>query len=657
MSLRFAVLLTVMSCQSACSATSLRGEDAPSHQEGDDAGTHGDVTLDASVDWQREGVVSVSSSARTLCAVTRSGRLACWGRDEALGLLGDGDRSAHGHNLPKLVGSASDWTRVSSGPYMHCAWNRARETWCWGHAAAPGFGDPALAQSVYAEPTRTPLGFAQLALGKYHACGLSEDGLLSCWGDNTYGQLGVPELPRSDRPRQVDARRYQSVAVGQNHSCALDVEGALWCFGRNYDGELGQALPETLALPTRVGVDADWLELSCAAARCCAGKRDRSVWCWGEGEAPSAIDRDAVQLRVFADGVCIVASDGTVRCGDELLASVAPQELVGGLGYRCLRTNDTLTCRGDELADALGRGVSGDEPRFVPVDAGWSQLAVRADGGCGITQDARLRCWGGAWGAAPQQLGDERGWSSLALSETSGCAIRAARLFCWQGTELGEVSVAGESWLQVAVGEATCARSAADALYCWSPAGTPVRVEGAWTDVSVSAQHVTAVRADGTLWAWDLGAAPARLGLGSSYRSVLSTSSGDRCALDADGMAQCTLDDGQSLAPLSAARGYTELFDMAEGVCLARPDRSLDCFVRGPAGGHHAGHGWTQGSGYGGDATLPLPAGPITSLSGGWDLRCVLRASGERLCAGRRRHGSFGDGVDEAAPSPVLPRI
>ncbi len=654
MSLRFLSASSVVLGCAACGANERAGED------GKVDATSVDASVDANQPVFDEVVRAVSSSARTLCAVTSAGRLACWGRDEALGLLGDGVVSMHSLDRPTTVGSASDWSDVSSGPYMHCARNMARQTWCWGHAASPGFGDPSLTQSVYASPVKTPLAFAQLALGEYHACGLSDDGLLSCWGDNSYGQLGA-SVASSREPVRLDARLYQSVSVGRNHTCALDREGALWCFGRNLDRELGNAAPETSQAPIRMGTDRDWRELGCAATSCCARKQDASVWCWGDGMAPHAIAQGVQRMRVLPDATCMVATDGSVACHDanatESLAAPGPDlpEIAGGLGYRCLLSAGELACRGDNTdADGvLGRGVPGFEPSFVAVDSGWTTLALSSTGGCGITQDGALRCWGDAWGASPTDVTGDHDWSALA----NGCAIRAGRLFCWDAPgALGEVAVDAAKLVQVTGGDTVCARSDAQALYCWKRGEPAQRVDGLWQDVSATGV-ITAVREDGTLWRWSQGTAPVRLGLGTSYRHAFSSSSGDSCGLDQDGMAYCTLDDGVSLGLLTAARGAEQLFDMPDGVCLAHNDRSLACFLRG---GHaHGGdrHGWEPADGYGGDATIPLPTAPIQTLVGGWDLRCLLRASGERACAGRRQNGSFGDGSDDSALRAVLPRI
>ena len=63
-----------------------------------------------------------------------------------------------------------------------------------------------------------------VAVGNLHTCAKDDSGV-HCWGQNSYGQLDVPQL---NNPKLIGA--------GDHHSCALDDDG-VQCWGTNWNGE------------------------------------------------------------------------------------------------------------------------------------------------------------------------------------------------------------------------------------------------------------------------------------------------------------------------------------------------------------------------------------------------------------------------------------
>lgn len=89
-------------------------------------------------------------------------------------------------------------------------------------------------------PAELPGRWTQLAVGLDHACGIGTNGSLSCWGDNTFGRLGVSTLASHNTPLQVGAEHdWRSVVTGFAHTCALKTDDSLWCWGSNDLGEVG----------------------------------------------------------------------------------------------------------------------------------------------------------------------------------------------------------------------------------------------------------------------------------------------------------------------------------------------------------------------------------------------------------------------------------
>ena len=64
-----------------------------------------------------------------------------------------------------------------------------------------------------------------VSTGGAHTCALKEDGILSCWGWNPYGQTTVPPGV------------YTQVSADGTHACGLSSDGSLSCWGKNDDGQ------------------------------------------------------------------------------------------------------------------------------------------------------------------------------------------------------------------------------------------------------------------------------------------------------------------------------------------------------------------------------------------------------------------------------------
>lgn len=109
------------------------------------------------------------------CAISADADLVCdmYDQDGASGLF---DR------MPSTV--SGPWTQLGAEGGAFCALDDAGFVTCWplSETTAESYGpDPG---------TR----FTQVEPGRYHACGVTVDGQIECWGRNDSGQTDVPEL-------------------------------------------------------------------------------------------------------------------------------------------------------------------------------------------------------------------------------------------------------------------------------------------------------------------------------------------------------------------------------------------------------------------------------------------------------------------------------
>ena len=92
----------------------------------------------------------------------------------------------------------------------------------------------------------------QLAAGQAHACAIRKSGVLSCWGNNTAGQLGNGTTTISPTPVDVlDIEKVTSIAAGSVHTCARHSTG-LACWGENIVNQLGDGSTTNRSRPVSV---------------------------------------------------------------------------------------------------------------------------------------------------------------------------------------------------------------------------------------------------------------------------------------------------------------------------------------------------------------------------------------------------------------------
>jgi len=83
-----------------------------------------------------------------------------------------------------------------------------------------------------------------IAAGSTHSCAIRQDGALYCWGDNAFGQLGVPQATSLASPKPLKVQfpaslgdaRITHVELGEKTTYAIDAELRLWVFGNNEAG-------------------------------------------------------------------------------------------------------------------------------------------------------------------------------------------------------------------------------------------------------------------------------------------------------------------------------------------------------------------------------------------------------------------------------------
>jgi len=313
--------------------------------------------------------------------------------------------------------------QVVAGAYFHCVVRDGDgAVFCWG---ANDFGQLGIGTSGV-DPVTTPVqvhgpgdsgfltGVSSVSAGSNHACAVMTNGDLYCWGDNTYGQLGI-------NTSGISAYSYVPIQVhGENNSgsltgitsvyasigystCATKSDNYVYCWGRNTTGQLGDNSIIDKYVPVKVhGVSnlgnlQNISHLSGGSNFTCAMKSDGSAaYCWGDDGYGQLGDNGSAEID-YPVQVHGISNSGT-------LGSIV--QLETGNNHVCVvRTDNIVYCWGFNLHGQLGDNSTTSRGYPMAVHGlsnsgsltGMAKLATPLGNGrgCAISTDGNtIACWG-----------------------------------------------------------------------------------------------------------------------------------------------------------------------------------------------------------------------------------------------------------------------
>ncbi|CAL0320324.1 unnamed protein product [Lupinus luteus] len=222
-----------------------------------------------------------------VCAtVANSGTVECW-------------RISNTFELPSGYES---FASISSGYGFSCGILKKNGSFvkCWGEREI----------SSEIENGFRNMSMLSIVAGGEHVCGLNSTGFLVCRGNNSFGQLNVP---------QGGALEYSGLALGAEHSCAIRSNGSVVCWGGRDQFSFN--------VTQQVSFE---LIVSGSNFTCGLTTVNYSVMCWGPGWSNSSGSRiEELPLSRILPGPCVQSSCS--ECG------IYPdsQSLCSGLGNIC----------------------------------------------------------------------------------------------------------------------------------------------------------------------------------------------------------------------------------------------------------------------------------------------------------------------------------
>lgn len=292
------------------------------------------------------------------CAIDSEKSLWCWGLN-AFGQLGTFDLTSR-IVAAKVRGLDVQVSAVVTAEQLTCALDSAGVVWCWGNNNNFTLGQPTdrtagVNKPGSVVPIQVP-GLEPVTLlraGGNHLCAIEASGMVKCWGDNKFGQLGIGNADQTVEPRPtVDlGGRVLDLALGQSHSCALLEGGRVRCWGANQHDQLGfqselipGEVPFVSAPAADVALGAPAVAITAGRYFVCATLEDASLRCWGKIRGD---DDESNVVTVDEDRSVPVAIDGAsgVRNAD------------GGSRHVCwISVVGPLVCAGNDDLGQVGDG-------------------------------------------------------------------------------------------------------------------------------------------------------------------------------------------------------------------------------------------------------------------------------------------------------------
>lgn len=246
----------------------------------------------------------------------------------------------------------------------------------------------------------------------WYATCVVKEGLVYCWGDNAYGQMGdgttVDVLAPNAQPVKLangnNLTGVVSIDTGSEHTCALTNQGAMYCWGRNNWSQLGDgttvaksvATPVTATASGSVGFGSDVVAISAGEADTCVLKAGGAAYCWGVNDYGQMADgtsttkvtptrvlsaastplTNITDIEANRYNVCVLSNSG----------SVTGQVYCAGHGGNGQMANGTVTATNAYLTKAY---TSATDATFT----GATDISVSSHHICAVRNGAAY-CWG-----------------------------------------------------------------------------------------------------------------------------------------------------------------------------------------------------------------------------------------------------------------------
>lgn len=595
----------------------------------------------------------VSVGSNHACALRRDGTVWCWGTNK-YGQLGN--NTVLSSSVPVQAQGLSKVISVSAGGDYTCAVDAAGEAWCWGYNPHQNLGDSSTTNSLIPKKVSgltVPMSSIVTSRndaghGKY-TCGLGTNGVIYCWGYNTYGEAGVingnvnvPTPTAVQYPRKVI-----SLVGGLSTTCFYDEDGHGACFGYNDHGTVGSpklgemagATDNTVSinygnifLPVVVQSVIGVRSIALGKGFGLAANMQGEVWGWG-------IQTKFAELTVAVSANNIVTPAPLAQLKLKDIAQVAAGGTFG-TAMACVRAKTgVVQCWGDNSKGQVGANSPAaiiSTPSTVQLPGVAIDVSVGENNACAVLQNGSIWCWGdnadglvgnNVFGGIVKVATQVYGSGPLADGTAAGGSCDKAET-CADDGNVCTVAVckAGKCSHEAGANGLMCE----DGDLC-TPNDTCV--------AGACAAGAAANCDDKNPCTTDY-CAPAK---GTCVNAPIP--GGSTCAADkVCAMGSCVAD--------TTSVGYVQMASMTEATCALRKDGTVWCW-----GSNSTGQLGTSKVVVGGYALaavkVELPVSNVVSVEAGGAHACAITSVGALYCWGANASGQIGKGSVSTAELPL----
>ena len=333
----------------------------------------------------------------------------------------------------------------------------------------------------------------EITLGSFHSCSILDDGSVSCWGSNEFGQLGDGTRESKHIPTKVllpQGKRVDGLSSGSYHNCAIIDDDTFRCWGSNEFGQLGDgtSIERTSPVIVSLGGGKTATSVSSGEGHTCSILNDKTIKCWGDnsngqlGDGTRTGSHSPIAVNLGGSDLAISISSGSY--------------------HTCaLTTTRDVKCWGDNYHGQLGLGDNVDRlvPNLVTLPADTDVISISSGSfhTCAVLNNGEVYCWGfNAYG----QLGDSSTNNSnipvksrllenqISTQVSSGvfhtCSLLdGGEIACWGDNTVGQL------------GDGTSTSSTI-------PIIADLPVDSAALSISVGQRHSCSILDDATLYCW-----------------------------------------------------------------------------------------------------------------------------------------------------------
>lgn len=380
-------------------------------------------------------VISISAAEKNSCVSLVDRTVKCWGNNDD-GQLGDNTNISS--TLPVAVKNYLQ-EQITSGASHACHLSKNGRVRCWGssYGRAPTLIENGVVDAI------------QISSRGNHTCALLLSGEVKCWGSNQFGQLGNGLTSGSLPVTVTNGLVATQVVVGNDFSCALLESGEIKCWGRNANGQFGDGSTTNSAVPVPAGGGMSGVvQLEAGSAYTCVLLENSEVKCWGSNSVGQLGLGNTTSIS-SPSGTAISGLQGTVK-------------IIAGASNTCaLFENGAVKCWGMADSGALGDGttyVGSLKTPAVSAIAGLSDtvdIKIGSAHVCALNSMGEVRCWGNN---NHGQLGDGTkkqrnspvlsvtGAKALGISTFHSCALNtSAQVKCWGDNSYGQLGDGSKS--------------------------------------------------------------------------------------------------------------------------------------------------------------------------------------------------------------------